>query len=146
MIRLYSEQDREILTKMFFDIYRSQPFNYKWLKIEDVERYFVDIEKSPNFLGFVDIEKEVLAGACLGVINNYFSSAKYKINEIFVRKDYQGKSIGKKMLSEIEQNLKDNNISALEISTSKTSGAYKFYQSNGFIKAEDTVHMFKGLR
>lgn len=146
MLIKYDNSKREICSDIFYDVYKSPPFSYKWLKIEDVYRYFNDIENTPNFYGFIFTIKNQIVGVCFGTISNYFSASKYYINEIYVKREFQNKGIGKKMLLEIEKFLIQNNIVAIELKTSKDSNSFIFYKNNGYEASKETVSMLKMLR
>lgn len=146
MLIKYDNSKRKICADIFYDVYKSPPFSYKWLKIEDVYRYFDDIENTPNFCGFLYTIKNQIIGVCFGIISDYFSASKYYINEIYIKREFQNKGIGNKMLSEIEKILVKDNIVAIELKTSKNSNSFMFYQNNGYEISKETVSMFKMLR
>lgn len=145
MVVKYDSSRRKICLDIFYDVYKNPPFNYKWLKIEDVCRYFNDIESTPNFYGFVFIVENQTVGVCLGTISDYFLNSKYSIDEIYIRREFQNKGLGKKMLSEIEEFLIQNNIAAVELKTSKNRSSFMFYKNSGYEISKEIVYMFKML-
>lgn len=145
MIVQYNFEMRKRCIDIFYNVYHDFPYNFSWLKKEDIEKYFIDLENTPKFIGFVYIENERTLGVCFGIYNDYFLNSKYYIKEIFVEKNYQGCGIGTKMMKEIETNLKEKNINVIELLTPKKLDAYSYYISNGFSDKNDMVYMLKLL-
>ena len=89
MLRPYVKDDRDEAAALFLDVFLHEPWHYHWMKEKDVRRYFMDMENTPNFAGFVyEREKNAgipcgspgiltasgeIVGLCFGIINDYFS-------------------------------------------------------------------------
>ncbi|MFV0441633.1 MAG: GNAT family N-acetyltransferase [Lachnospirales bacterium] len=131
--------------KMFYEVYTKHPFEYDWLKEGEAEKYIKDIYNTPNFLGFTLMKNSFIIGFCFGVHINYFKNNLYKINEIFVKSDMQGKGYGCAFVEEIEHKLKDLDIGFITLDTNLESRSIKFHEKNGFIKSKKNVTMYKKI-
>lgn len=146
MLQEYKKENLKSLTDIFFDIYYNKPFNYNWLKKSEIERYFSDLSKTPNFLGYVIIQNNEIIGGCLGIINDYFKNKTYKISEIFISRKFQGLGYGSSALRELEALLFNEKIVMLELSTDKASQAFKFYKKNSFFSSQHTINLLKPIK
>lgn len=134
------------MADIFFDIYYNPPFSYTWLKRSEVERYFDDLVKTPNFLGYVIDENNKIIGGCFGVINDYFKNIKYKINEIFIARECQGFGYGSNALRQIEALVYEKNAVIIELSTDREVPAFNFYKKNGFISSQHMAYLLKPIK
>lgn len=146
MVLKYKKEYRENIVDIFFDVYFNPPFNFKWLNKNNISKYFVDMENTPNFYGFIFVYENKLIGACLGVINNYFKNNRYRINEIFIKRNYQGKGLGEKFLKETEIILSGENIEIIELSTDENAFSFKFYKKSGYVASLTTKYLIKSIK
>ncbi len=131
--------------EIFFDIYINEPFNYDWLDLLSVKKYFYDLYKMPKFKGFIFFFENNIIGACIGYISDYFKCSKFHISEIFIKRNFIQKGFGSEFISLIEKNLKGIGIEVIEFSTDKTFKAFDFYTKNGYKVLKDNVNMIKIL-
>ena len=131
---------------IYHSMFTSGEWNFNWLTIENTKRYFNDLCGAPRFKGFIYLVDNKLTGACFGDVSDYFSTAQYTIKEIFIDQHVQGKGLGSAFLADIENNLRDNGINNIILSTSRGIKAFDFYKKNGFIENPDTVFLVKFLK
>lgn len=146
MLIEYKEEYRETLADIFYDIYYNQPFNYKWIDKDNVVRYFRDFENTPNFYGFVFVDENKIKGGCFGVVNDYFKNSKYRINEIFIDRNFQGTGRGSIFLKEVENALMKMRIEIVELVTEDRIPAFEFYKKAGYIPSEHMTYMIKAIK
>ena len=96
-------------------------------------------------MGFVLFQKDILIGACFGIVSDYFKIKKYHISEIFINKDFQGNGIGSMFLAQIEKNLFTKKIEVIELSTDRSKQAFSFYKKNGYIILKDNLNLIKSI-
>lgn len=79
--------------------------------------------------------------------SHVLSSDKTKayIDELWLKKEYQGKGIGKALVKFIEDKYKKKGISCIRLSTKKNAKAYDFYNKLKY-KDADLVYMEKKLK
>lgn len=145
MITEYSSKYADACIDIFVDNFTNPPFGYAWMRRENIARYFADMEKTPNFIGFVDINDQKLTGLCFGTVGNYFEFATYEIKEILVSRGLQGKGLGSVFLGQIEAVLKKSGIGAVTLNTNNDLPALNFYVKNGYGIAPKAVMMTKLL-
>ncbi len=147
-IDVFSKDDIEIASNIFVDVYNNNPFNYTWIKVSDVKRYFEHLCGNNKFLAFTLVEKNTKqpVGFCIGMIDDFFGSSNYKITEIFLKQNISGNGLGSAFLQAIENELSKNNFDAVLLETSSTLPAYNFYKKNQYIELEDIVKFAKTLK
>ena len=147
MLKKYAPEDRGDAIDLFLGVFAQEPFNCGWLRREDANRYFADIENTPLSLSFLYYDDTgSLMGLCLGVVNDYFPVKLYEIKELAIRKDAQGQGRGKHMIDEIAQYLQHQNIDAIKLTTQQHLPAYDFYIRNGFVLSKTSVVLNKPIR
>ncbi len=128
--------------KMFYEIYKNENFNLKWLQPSKIKLYFNEIINYPNFLGYLYIIDEQLIGVCLGTKNVFLN---YTILEIFVSPKYQNQDYGSKMLKDIETDLQKKGVTSISLSTLKNVPAYYFYKKNNYTTLTNKVNFIKNI-
>ena len=145
MLQKFSSIHMDNCVRLFYDVFTSEDWKFDWLAIDNINRYFTDLGNTPQFSGFVWIEKNRLMGGCFGVVSDYFSAPQYEIKEIFVDLKSQGQGIGSRFLKAIEDELARQEIQAVSLFTQCDIPAYSFYLKNEYIISEKTVHFLKVL-
>lgn len=82
---------------------------------------FLLVEDENQFIGFASYEL------------NYKNSNKTKIQKIYILPSIQGKGIGKKMITFIEEKAIENQQKSLILNVNKFNKAKDFYLSQGFL-------------
>ena len=132
--------------ELFTRVFSAAPFYYSWLTEEKARRYCRDLLKTPGFAGFLYRSEGKYIGACLGVINDYFSTVTYEIKEIFVDPKLQRKGTGSAMLVNLEKVLAARGVEAFTLYTQKGIPAYNFYVKHGYIHSSETAFFCKTLK
>ncbi|MDR0957586.1 MAG: GNAT family N-acetyltransferase [Clostridiales bacterium] len=145
-LTLIDEKNVDECAALLFGVFSNEPFNLTWLKETNIRRYCRDMLKTPHFIGFFYTIDGAGVGACLGVVNDYFSQAVYDIKEIFIVSSMQRKGLGGTMLREIEKVLAAKEICAVTLFTRKDIPAYSFYLKNSYSESPETVYFYKALQ
>lgn len=120
-------------------------------QICELEEISFDINTFQNlfFNNIIDVNKLYLLaedqmGTCLGFISCHIQYLLHhcgkvaEIQELFIKKEYRDKGIGKKLISEIEILLKELDCMALEVTAqNKRIATHEFYKKKGF----DATHL-----
>ena len=93
-----------------------------------------------NFL-FVRLTRKLLGSS---IIDN--NRKKAYINELWIRPEFQGKGIGKKLVQFIEDKYKKRGVKKMRLVSKKSAGAFKFYNKIGYTELKDLVFMEKKLK
>lgn len=142
---LYTAADRDACAALYFDLFTHDPWGYDWMTLENVCRYFTDLENTPCFLGATYAHGGRLAGFCLGVISDYFLSASFEIKEIAVARDMQGAGIGGRLLRGVEDYLAARGVQTVTLATRREMDAFSFYVRHGYEVSDGAVYMSKFL-
>lgn len=125
---------KEVLNKcshLSVRVYNSNPWNDAWTEEKAYERlscYY----NTPNFIGLVALEKEVILGCLLGNIEPYFSGDYFYLKEMFVATNSQRNGIGSKLIKHLKDHLITYNVNSILLFTSKDLFPYVFYKKIGF--------------
>ena len=145
-IAQYTPDRREVCVDLFQKVYGSPPFNFDWLDRSKAYMYFSDLENIPNALNYVLTDENGIFGVCMGQKEDNFQNPGYKINEFFIEPDHQHMGIGTHFINELEKILHESGIKTMYLFTQRSMDSFSFYQNNGFIPNDETVHMVKIIR
>ena len=111
------------LEEFVFDINAFQNIFFNNIADENI-LYFVAEDKIGNCLGFISCHIQYLLHHCGKVA---------EIQELFVKREFRGKGIGKKLIMHIEQLLKALDCISFEVTAqNKRIETHEFYKRNGF--------------
>lgn len=99
-------------------------------------RYYLQNLKDPtkiHLLAVVPPDTIIGYVSCYGQLLLHHMGMVYEIQEMFVDKQFRGKGIGKYLLDELENRLKDCPHESFEVTTNMfREDAARFYKRNGF--------------
>lgn len=133
LIRKFLQEDKEKLKKLLAE---TQTFTADEINvaIELVDIYLTNHQqKDYDIYSAVDDKQNLLGYICIGPTPLTYGT--YDLYWIAVDPDYQGKGIGKKLLSFAENKVKQNNGRLIVIETSsqeKYRNTVKFYETAGY--------------
>jgi aminoglycoside 6'-N-acetyltransferase I len=142
----YTKDKREQCVKLFYKVFNSEPFFFDWLKQDSIERYFTDMENTPNFLSFILFKRNRIVGACFGQVIDYFMYPEYKINEFFIEPDMQYQGLGSRLLTDVEFMVFEKDVTWINLFTQANMPSFNFYKKHGYSTSPDTLQMVKPLR
>lgn len=139
------ESDLATCTETFIKVFNAEPWNDNW-NDESAHHYLSDYYNTPNFLGVIAIENDVLLGFIMGVQRKWYSGDEYFIHEMCVDQTLQNKGIGKAMLNYLEIQLKEKSVESMTLLTNRNIPAEHFYKNNGFDEIERLVFLYKEIK
>lgn len=145
MIKEISLNDIKEITELFIDSFNNPPWNDKWT-YDTASRRLIDIINTPGYFGMSYYHNDILSGIIMGRAEQYYDGRYFQILEFCVRKDMQGKGLGRKLLTEFTDELKCRNVVNVFLMTLHGDSTEGFYKNNGFISDEDMVVMSKKLK
>lgn len=95
--------------------------------------------------GFVAIEKRNIVGVIYFKIEIWWSGPAMEIEDLVVKKEFQGKGIGKALLQKAEAFAKKKKVTRVVLNTNRHSAARKFYEKAGYEWLKNTVAYRKKL-
>jgi len=66
-------------------------------------------------------------------------NGEYKLHKLYILPAYQGKGVGKFLLSNVEKKLQEKGIAELHLQVNKLNPAVSFYKNNGFTILKETI-------
>ena len=142
-LRRLTNEDREIATKLFTDVFTHEPWNDDWSDREQLDAYIRDLTGQSYSLTLGYFDGDVLTALAMGYIKHWYSGTEYIINELCVDRKRQGQGIGSSFLKAIEEYLSENGISQIFLLTDRNVPAYQFYLKNGFQEQAGNVAFAK---
>jgi aminoglycoside 6'-N-acetyltransferase I len=140
IIKLESEDLLKKCSALSVEVYNNEPWNDKWTEKKALER-LACFYNSPNFIGFVSIDRNEITGCILGNIEPFYSGDYFYLKEMFVKKSGQRKGTGTNLLNKLKETLNEKNINSVILFTSKYMFPLGFYQKNGFTIMEGMCMM-----
>jgi aminoglycoside 6'-N-acetyltransferase I len=131
-------------SELYLKVFNAEPWNDKWT-IETASKRLRDIYISPNFEGVLYFENEQIKGAIFGNYEQFYDGIHYNLREMFIANELQGKGIGSKIFKELEDRLRELEVTTIILFTSKGNKTSKFYLKNKFSEWEDMAMMGKEI-
>ncbi|HFI0102684.1 TPA: GNAT family N-acetyltransferase [Streptococcus suis] len=139
---LYS-LDMEMVKQLFLSVFSQEPWNDDWSDEEQLDRYLGDLLSHPRALCFGLLDQGKLIALSLGHIRFWYEGTEYRIEELCISRDYQGRGIGQDFLKRIEDQLAERRIVHILLQTERHLPAFSFYKKCGFRALEEDVTMVK---
>ncbi|HFI0120921.1 TPA: GNAT family N-acetyltransferase [Streptococcus suis] len=135
--------DMEMVKELFLSVFSQEPWNDDWSDEEQLDRYLGDLLSHPRALCFGLIDQDMLIALSLGHIRYWYEGTEYRIEELCISRDYQGRGIGQAFLKRIEEQLAERSIIHIILQTERKLPAFSFYKKCGFRALEEDVTMVK---
>ncbi|MBY5020886.1 GNAT family N-acetyltransferase [Streptococcus suis] len=135
--------DMETVKQLFLSVFSQEPWNDDWSDEEQLDRYLGDLLSHPRALCFGMIDQDKLISLSLGHIRYWYEGTEYRIEELCIARDCQGRGIGKDFLKRIEEQLVERKIVHILLQTERTLPAFFFYKKCGFHTLEEDMTMVK---
>ncbi|HFI0457111.1 TPA: GNAT family N-acetyltransferase [Streptococcus suis] len=135
--------DMDMVKQLFLSVFSQEPWNDDWSDEEQLDRYLGDLLSHPRALCFGLLDQDMLIALSLGHIRFWYEGTEYRIEELCISRDYQGRGIGKDFLKRIEEQLVERKIVHILLQTERNLPAFSFYEKCGFRALEEDVTMVK---
>lgn len=143
-LKFFEEQDLVACTATFMEVFNDAPWHDEWT-FERAQQYLADFYHTPGFWGLLAMENQAIIGFVYGVKKAWWSGDEFYIHEIGVKKEWQQKGIGRKLLDELVKEMKPRGVSNLALLTDRGTPAEGFYQKNEFKAIERLVFYSRDL-
>lgn len=137
------EKDIKKCAKVFIEAFNDKPWNDKWT-LESAYKRLYDIYRCPNFIGIKYVENNEIYGALFGNCEEWFEGKQFNIKEIFVSKRIQGKSIGSKLIDNLQYEVEKVGVNYLFLST-QNNDLKNFYLKINFKEDNSLCIMSKKI-
>ncbi len=130
--------------RLYVDVFNAEPWNDEWTE-DTALRRLQDIYSSPGFVGCKYLDDGTVKAAVFGNCEQWYKGMHYNLKEMFVSTELQGRGVGSRLLEHLEARLKDLNVNAIYLFTSKGNLTDRFYRKNGFNEFESMAMMGKSI-
>lgn len=120
--------------ELFSEVFNLPPWNEGWSKSQALKRlefYF----NTPNFIGLCSLENNNVTGCIFGNFEPNQDNYLYFLKEMYIHPDSQRLGIGKKLIKQLNIELRERNIETLNLISKVGGKAESFYLNNGFYKS-----------
>lgn len=144
-IKKLNVQNIEEIKFVINESFSQPPWNDDWSDEKQFHLYILDLIDNKNSLSLGLYDNEVLIAVSLGRIKHWYEGTEYWIDDLAVLPQFQGLGYGSNFIKQMEDYLKQQNISAIVLRTQKGIPAYDFYVKNGFSEKSENVYFDKKL-
>ncbi len=118
--------------------YKNEPWNeqYSVVEITDYLSCFVETETKRAYMLVLDGK---IIGIALGLIVPCIGSDYFRLEDICLSSEYQGKGLGSQFIKLISDRVLSENCDSILLGTQRGCPAHKFYLKNGFKEIESVL-------
>lgn len=142
IIKNANKEDLNEVSTIMAKVFKKSPWNENWSKEECLNR-LTNIFDFPTSRNFVYIEEEKIIGYSTGFILPFENKKVFTLMELFIKEEYQHQHKGSEVLSKLENKLKEENISTIDLYTK--GSLVNFYSNNGYKENKDEHRMEKEI-
>ena len=141
-IRHIEQSDIASCAAVFMAAYNRMPWNYEWTP-DTATRYLTEYFTAKDFVGLAAFHQGRPIGAVFAHRKTWWTGDQLYIDEVFVDADSQGKGVGNMLLEVADQYCSQHGITRITLMTNRFMPAFKFYQRNDFVKADQFALLFR---
>lgn len=140
MVSNYKKEFEDSLIKAYIETFAGEPWNEVW-EYEWVLNRVRWLESVPNFNGKIVLDGNRVVGALLGYAKPFRDRLDFEILELFVLPSYQGKGIGRSLVTELEASLSTKSYGVIHLLTGSNTSSEQFYKKLGYERNEKLCFM-----
>jgi ribosomal protein S18 acetylase RimI-like enzyme len=138
-IRQMASDDVMPYCTLFQTVFAEEPWNEVWT-IPQIQKIITRQMRNNGFTGMAAVTNDTTLGYVTGFKIWSIPSIFY-LDQLFVKPEFQGLKIGKKLLTEAEHFLKEKRLSHIFLFTKPDSFAQNFYIKNAYTPFLRSIHI-----
>ena len=142
MIRPMMPEDVKNCISAFISAYNGAPWDNRWNE-DTAVRYLGEFQSHPRAVGYVDVRNGRITGAIFAHGKTWYTRDEVFVDELFVRREDQGKGIGKALLCRMEEYCRENGLAGVTLLTDRRMPAADFYGKTGYSCVDPIVFYYK---
>lgn len=139
MIKKLGVEHLEEVKSLFVEVFTKEPWNDDWSDAAQLDNYILDLIGQSNSVTLGYFFEDEMVGLSMGRIKHWFSGTEYCIDELCIKREYQGKGCGTKFIKEMEEYCKSIGLKQIFLQTDQNVPAYEFYKKNDFFQLKEHV-------
>lgn len=134
--KVFEKSDIEMVSAMYAEAFNNEPWCEKWTgKI--ASKRLLDSLENKNSFGLLAVAGGEIVGMVLGEEKQCFDGKAFSVEELCVKYSERRKGIGTALLKELENELKNRGIRAIELTTAPEID--EFYRKIGYQRSEMVI-------
>ena len=142
LFREMARKDPEQYVPVFLKAFRGEPWNEPWTQEAAVKR-LEQFMGTGSFFGLALEEDDEIIAFVLGQYEQYYDGLRFYIQEFCCAR--QGSGYGTKLLSELENRLREQGVVRTYLMTIRGDATEGYYQRRGYTTDGDAVWMYRKL-
>ena len=135
-------EDLDACTELFIRVFSNEPWHDEWKSFYHARTYLEDFTKMPRFIGFVAEKDEQVVAMAMGHVRKWWQGDEYFIYELCVDTSNQRTGVGTKLMREIKDMLRKEDVGFITLLTERDIPAEAFFKKNGFNESNTNLFMF----
>lgn len=147
MIELRELKDTNFdeIKTLFKSVFMAPPWNDDWSDDHQLTLYLQELMEPKLSIVYGLFVDNSMVGISLGRIKHWCGGTEYFIEEFFIKTEMQGKGLGRKFITLIENAICQKGVKQIFLMTQRNVPAYEFYKKSGFTEIPEHASFFKEL-
>lgn len=142
MIKHLKKEHLEECTLLFIKTFNNEPWSENWT-YEKAYKRLENLYNTPEFLGFIKVLDNKIAGALFCHTTEWFTGKELTIKELFVDTSLQRAGVGKSLMNHLLDHIKNDSDTTVNLYTLRNEHTISFYEKLGFAVDNDLCIMSK---
>jgi ribosomal protein S18 acetylase RimI-like enzyme len=142
IIRKAKKEDLKDIAYLFKIESAKKPYFQKWTSKKVLGKIKDAFNSQDIFV--IALGKEILGFLTSNIEEDH--KKKAYLDELWILEGYQGKGLGRKIMSFVESYYHGKGVKIIHLVSKKSSGAFKFYKKLKYKESEETIFLEKRLK
>lgn len=139
-VRSLTAADEPQIAAVIRDAFSAPPWCEDWSDEARLLQYVHEGMDGAGALAFGLGDERQLVAVIMGHVRHWYNRVEYIIEDVAVRREYQGRGLGKLLMTQVLAACQALGIDEAGLRTRRDAAAYAFYQKLGFQEQEKDVY------